>query len=183
MSRISKTLAKGWMRLGTRFLPFADAATKELPLAASAAAVAVSGLGRHFHRAAERHAQSRDDHRARRLDAAGLTDGLAAAGVRAVPRADRLQVGQPPFGAGLAPRALYLDGHAGAVRRFCNSAVCAAGAFRHRRNIRQFTDSSAPRWPSCWSALACILPRPPVLRWRPIWRRRSRGRAWSRSCM
>ena len=32
MSRMSTTLAKGWMRLGTRFLPFADAATKELPL-------------------------------------------------------------------------------------------------------------------------------------------------------
>ena len=32
MTRISTTLAKGWMRLGTRFLPFADAATKELPL-------------------------------------------------------------------------------------------------------------------------------------------------------
>src|ERR1700760_5063190 len=32
MSRISTTFAKGWMRLGTRFLPFADAATTELPL-------------------------------------------------------------------------------------------------------------------------------------------------------
>lgn len=32
MTQISATLAKGWMRLGTRFLPFADAATKELPL-------------------------------------------------------------------------------------------------------------------------------------------------------
>jgi BCD family chlorophyll transporter-like MFS transporter len=32
MTRISSTLAKGWMRLGTRFLPFADAATTELPL-------------------------------------------------------------------------------------------------------------------------------------------------------
>jgi len=32
MNRISTTFAKGWMRLGTRFLPFADAATKELPL-------------------------------------------------------------------------------------------------------------------------------------------------------
>jgi BCD family chlorophyll transporter-like MFS transporter len=32
MTRISTTFAKGWMRLGTRFLPFADAATKELPL-------------------------------------------------------------------------------------------------------------------------------------------------------
>lgn len=32
MKQISASLAKGWMRLGTRFLPFADAATKELPL-------------------------------------------------------------------------------------------------------------------------------------------------------
>jgi BCD family chlorophyll transporter-like MFS transporter len=32
MTQISATLAKGWMRLGTRFLPFADAATTELPL-------------------------------------------------------------------------------------------------------------------------------------------------------
>ena len=32
MNSVSATLAKGWMRLGTRFLPFADAATQELPL-------------------------------------------------------------------------------------------------------------------------------------------------------
>ena len=32
MTQIAETFAKGWMRLGTRFLPFADAATKELPL-------------------------------------------------------------------------------------------------------------------------------------------------------
>jgi BCD family chlorophyll transporter-like MFS transporter len=32
MKPISLTLAKGWMRLGTRFLPFADAASVELPL-------------------------------------------------------------------------------------------------------------------------------------------------------
>jgi BCD family chlorophyll transporter-like MFS transporter len=32
MNPINATLAKGWMRLGTRFLPFADAATTELPL-------------------------------------------------------------------------------------------------------------------------------------------------------
>ena len=32
MSRIGKKLTKGWMQLGTEFLPFADAATKELPL-------------------------------------------------------------------------------------------------------------------------------------------------------
>ncbi|HEY0328190.1 MAG TPA: BCD family MFS transporter [Rhodopseudomonas sp.] len=32
MSQMAATLVKGWMRLGSRFLPFADAATKELPL-------------------------------------------------------------------------------------------------------------------------------------------------------
>ncbi len=32
MTQISTVLAKGWMRLGSQFLPFADAATKELPL-------------------------------------------------------------------------------------------------------------------------------------------------------
>jgi BCD family chlorophyll transporter-like MFS transporter len=32
MSDVAATFAKGWMRLGSRFLPFADAATKELPL-------------------------------------------------------------------------------------------------------------------------------------------------------
>jgi MFS transporter, BCD family, chlorophyll transporter len=32
MMRIANNLARGWMRVGTRFLPFADAATAELPL-------------------------------------------------------------------------------------------------------------------------------------------------------
>jgi BCD family chlorophyll transporter-like MFS transporter len=32
MTKVGDTFAKGWMLLGTRFLPFADAATKELPL-------------------------------------------------------------------------------------------------------------------------------------------------------
>ena len=32
MSRLNDTLARGWTRLGPRFLPFADAATAELPL-------------------------------------------------------------------------------------------------------------------------------------------------------
>ncbi|MFQ3623374.1 MAG: BCD family MFS transporter [Acetobacteraceae bacterium] len=32
MRRLNEALAKGWMRVGTRFLPFADAATQDLPL-------------------------------------------------------------------------------------------------------------------------------------------------------
>ena len=98
-----------------------------------AAAVAVPGLDRHLHRAAERYAQPRDDRRTRRLDLAGFADGVDPAGVRAVPRADRIQVRQSPFGAGLAARSLYLDGHAAAVRRLRHPAVRAAGAVGHRR--------------------------------------------------
>jgi len=33
MSRLNDALVQGWMRVGTRFLPFADAATADLPLA------------------------------------------------------------------------------------------------------------------------------------------------------
>ena len=93
MSRLNATLARGWGRLGPRFLPFADAATPELPLGRAAAAVAVPGLGRHGDGAAQRHAQPGDDRRARRADLAGRADGLAAAGVRPVARADRLPLG------------------------------------------------------------------------------------------
>src|SRR5271166_2091705 len=32
MTKLSYTFAKGWMRLGPRFMPFADAATAELPM-------------------------------------------------------------------------------------------------------------------------------------------------------
>ena len=32
MSAVAERLSRGWMRIGTRFLPFADAATEELPL-------------------------------------------------------------------------------------------------------------------------------------------------------
>jgi BCD family chlorophyll transporter-like MFS transporter len=32
MSRLDDTIARAWLRVGTRFLPFADAATEELPL-------------------------------------------------------------------------------------------------------------------------------------------------------
>ena len=78
------------MRLGPRLLPFADAAIGRAAARPAAAPVAVPGLGRHGRRAAERHAQPRDDRRTRRAGLARRADGLAAAAVRAVPRADRL---------------------------------------------------------------------------------------------
>ena len=44
------------------------------------------------------HAEPGDDRRARRPGVAGRADGVAAAAVRAVPRADRLPLGHPPLG-------------------------------------------------------------------------------------
>ncbi|MEY3973926.1 MAG: PucC, chlorophyll Major Facilitator Superfamily exporter, partial [Pseudomonadota bacterium] len=32
MARLSRSLVKGWAHLGTRFLPFADAASPDVPL-------------------------------------------------------------------------------------------------------------------------------------------------------
>ncbi|CAA9256328.1 MAG: PucC protein, partial [uncultured Craurococcus sp.] len=84
---------------------------------APAAPLALPGLGRHVLRAADRHAEPRDDRRARRLRLAGGDDGLAAAALRPIPRAGRAPVGQPPLRARLAPRPLPLDGHAAAIRR------------------------------------------------------------------
>ena len=69
---------------------------------------------------------------------AGRADGLAAAAVRAVPRADRLPLRHPPLGAGLAARALHLDGHDAAVRRPGHHAVRAAGAVRRRPAARRW---------------------------------------------
>ena len=57
---------------------------------AAAAAVAVPGLGRAGRGAADRHAQPRHDRGAWRAGLAGRGDDLAAAGVRAVPGADRV---------------------------------------------------------------------------------------------
>ena len=85
-----------WNRLGTRFLPFADAATDELPLGAHPAAVAVPGLGRHGGGAADGHAQPRDDRRTPHVGEPGRGDGLVAAAVRAAARADRVQVRSSP---------------------------------------------------------------------------------------
>ena len=66
-------------RIGTRFLPFADAATRGAAACAPAAAVAVPGVRRHGDGAAGRHAEPRDDRRARRAGLAGGADGRAAA--------------------------------------------------------------------------------------------------------
>jgi light-independent protochlorophyllide reductase subunit L len=154
----------GW---AARFLPFADAATPELPLGAPAAPVAVPGLGRHGAGAADRHAQPRDDRRARRaawlvalmvalpllfapfraLIGFTLRHHRSALGWRRVPYiwiGTLLQFG----GLAIMPFALLLlsgDTHGPA----------GAGHVPRRR------------WPSCWSAPACTPCRPPAWRWPP----------------
>ena len=81
-----------WNKIGTRFLPFADAAPPDLPLGRAPAAVAVPGVGRDGGGAADRHAQPGDDRRARHVGEPRRGDGVAAAALRAAARADRLQV-------------------------------------------------------------------------------------------
>ncbi len=101
--------------------------------------------------AAHRHAQPGHDRRARRAGVARGADGLAAAGVRAVARADRLPLRYTPFAPRLAAGALHLDRHAAAVRRPRDHAVRAARALRAKAHGPCGSARSAPRWRSCWS--------------------------------
>jgi BCD family chlorophyll transporter-like MFS transporter len=101
---------------GAQFLPFADAATPELPLGACCGCRCSRCRSGMATGAAGRHAEPRDDRRAGRAGLAGGADGGAAAAVRAV-RALMGFARTPPLGPRLAPRALHLDGHADAVRR------------------------------------------------------------------
>ena len=145
MTGLSDAAASGWIALGTA-LPAVrrrgDAGAAARP---PAAAVAVPGLGRHGDRAADRHAQPRDDRRARRPGLAGGADGLAAAGLRALPGAGRLPLRHPPLGPRLAARALYLDGHAAPVRRARDHAVRADRPVGRHAAARRLSARSAPR--------------------------------------
>ena len=128
MTPVGIRMTAMWQRVGTRFLPFADAASVDLPLSrllrlslfqvsVAIAAVLLTGtLNRVM--IVELHVS------------AWLVsdDGGGAAVVRAVSRADRLQVGHASLGARLAARALHLVRHAAAVRRTGDHAVRAAAA-------------------------------------------------------
>ena len=141
--------SRGWMRVGPRFLPFADAATPELPLGrllrlslfqvsvGMAVVLLIGTLNRVM------------------IVELGVPAWLvavmvvAAAGVRAVPRAGRLPLRHPPLGARLAARALHLDGHAAAVRRPRDHAVRADRAVgRHQRPGRGRPDRRGARLPA-----------------------------------
>ena len=169
-----------WSRIGTRFLPFADAASEELPLprllrlslfqvSVGMAMVLLNGtLNRVM------------------IVELGISATLVALMV-ALPllfaplaRADRPQVRHPPLGARLAARALYLVRHAAAVRRPRDHAVRAAGDDRRRPVGPAARRACRRRSPSCWSAPACHdADRRPRAGHRPR-ARTNRGRASSR---
>ena len=94
-------------------------------------------------------------------------DGLAAAGVRAVPRPGRLPLRHAQLGARLEARAVYLDGHAAAVRRAGDHAVRADRAVRRHQRADHHRPGRRRRSPSCWSAPDCTPRRPSAWRWPP----------------
>ena len=174
MPRISQKILRAWVDLGPRFLPFADAATPDLPLSrllrlslfqvsvGMALVLLIGTLNRVM------------------IVELGVPASLvgghdfAAAAVRAVSRADRLPLRHPPLRARLEAGALHLAGHAGAVRRAGDHAVRAAGALRRRQCAamrRCGSAISAPASRSCWSAPDCTRRRPSASRWRPTSRR------------
>ena len=131
------------------FMPFADAATPELPMGrllrlslfqvtvGMAAVLLIGTLNRVM--IVELGGPGLDRRR----------DAVAAADLRALAGAGRLPLGHPPLGARLAARALHLVRHAAAVRRARHHALRPADPVgRHHR-----PDLAGPcrrrHWPSC----------------------------------
>ncbi len=112
---------------GASFRRRGDAGTAAV---AASAPVALSGDRRHGGGAADRHAESRDDRRARRAVMDRRLHAGVAAAVRAVAGFDRLPFRQSSLRAWLAARALHLVRHDGAVRRLRDHAFRAAHPFR-----------------------------------------------------
>ena len=180
MRALSSRMTAGWQRLGSGFLPFADAASESLPLArllrlslfqvsVAMAAVLLTGT---LNRVTDR--------RDARVGGPRLLHGRAAAPVRAVARAGRVQVGHTPVRARLAARALHLVRDAAAVRRPCHHAVRAADPVgRHARPDLDRHRGSGVCVPARRRRHAHRR-RPRASRWRRISPRTRRGRAWWR---
>ena len=176
---VNQAIVKGWQALGPRFLPFADAATKELPLgrllrlslfqvSVGMAMVLLTGtLNRVM---------------IVELGVPAWLVGLMVSlphRLRALPRADRLQVRHAPLGAGLAARALYLVRHHDAVRRLRHPALRPAGADRATAMAPPCRARSVPHWPSCWWVPASTRRRRRASRW-PMTSRRPKHAAAGR---
>ena len=132
MNRASAAIVKGLMNFGPSILPFADAATAELPMSrllrlslfqvtvGMAAVLLIGTLNRVM--IVELAVPSW----------IVASDARAAAAVRALPRVGRLPFRQPSLGARLEARSLHLARHDAAIRRPRDHAVRAADPFgRH----------------------------------------------------
>ena len=84
--RMQKLMVSGFTKLDSRWLPFADAATVELPLGRCAAAWPVSTLGWHGGRAAYGNAQQGHDRGVARPHDIGGDHGFASAACCTVSR-------------------------------------------------------------------------------------------------
>ena len=150
-----QSMALAWTQIGLRFLPFADAVSVGVAARSPAPPVPVPAFRRPRRRAAEWHAEPRDDRGTRCPGLPGRVDGFPAAAVRASARPGRIPLGPPPLLPRLAAGALHLDGHAAPVRRAGDHAFCTAGAVRRHPRARGFR----PDW--CCTGLSPDRRRPP----------------------
>ncbi|MDZ7653010.1 MAG: PucC family protein [Burkholderiaceae bacterium] len=182
MIDFSRAIVSRWVRLGPRFLPFADAATADLPLtrllrlalfqvSVGMALVLLVGT----------------------LNRVMIVELSVPAALVAVMVA--LPVLYAPMRALIGYRS---DTHRsalgwkrvpfiwmGSMIQFGGLAVMPfallvlSGGGNAARSGRPGWGRPAPAWPSCWWAPDCTPRRPPAWRWPPIWRRSRSNRRWS----
>ena len=175
MNRASAVLVKGLMRIGPQHSALCRRRLRRTADAASAAALAVPGDGRHGGGAAHRHAEPRDDRRTWRALLACRADAVAAAALCAIARAHRLSLRHASLGARLAARALHLVRHAAAVRRPRDHAVLAADPLRRHDGTDHHRTGGGGASRFFSSARVCTPCRRSASRSPPISRRRIRG--------
>ncbi len=181
MNRASAAIVQGFLKLGPSVLPFADAATPELPMprllrlslfqvtVGMAAVLLIGTLNRVM--IVELCCAVVDRRR----------DAVAAAAVRAAAGSDRLPFGSSSLGSRLAAGAVHLVRHDGAVWRLRDHAVRAAHSLRRHDRPARGSGRSRRRLLFCSSARVCTRFRPLASLWRPILRRSARARGSSRS--
>jgi BCD family chlorophyll transporter-like MFS transporter len=176
MSSLTRNLIGRWARLGPRFLPFADAATPDLPLprllrlslfqvsVGMALVLLVGTLNRVMI--------------VELKVSAALVALMVSLPVLYAPLRTLIGFRSDTHRSALGwrPRALHLARHADAVRRAGGDALCAAGAVRRWRGLAMAglggTGWRGHQLPD-GGRRACTPYRRPVSRWPPTWHRAS----------
>jgi MFS transporter, BCD family, chlorophyll transporter len=160
-------VSRVWTRVGPGFLPFADAATKELPLG-----------------------------RLLRLSLFQVTVGMATVLlIGTLNRVMIVEMGMSAWLVSLMVALPLVSAPFRALIGFRSDTHRSVLGWRRvpyiwmgtllqfgGLAIMPFAATPVPRWLSCLSAPGCRRCRPPVSRSPPTWRRRAPGRASSRSC-